>query len=182
MCVELQNHGNIECVFNRMMAIRESGLLQIWKRRWWPRKDFCGGSLVTETKIVDITDVQGAFYLAAIGVALGIAAFGIELLVNCIWGYRRRPKLVQTLIGAIGTSYGGRRARRAQRAIGAAQPPLARATRETECDALVYLNQTGRPSRRSREARVCGPRIAQGASLVAWSKNTIAESQTDSSR
>jgi hypothetical protein len=43
--------------------------------------------------------------------------------------------------------------------------------RVNECEAREYMNKTWRHSRREREARVCGPL-----------KNTIAESQTDSSR
>jgi hypothetical protein len=71
---------------------------------------------------------------------------------------------------------------RVARAIGAAQPSPASAKRENERKAREYMNETWRHNRREREARVCGSRIAQGASRLAWSKNTIAESQIDSSR
>jgi hypothetical protein len=69
------------------------------------------------------------------------------------------------------------------RAVGAAQPSRASTKRENKREAREYMNGTWRRSRREREARVYGARIAQGSSQVAWSKKQkFAESQTDSSR
>jgi hypothetical protein len=89
----------------------------------------------------------------------------------------RDPNWYKHFIRAIGISYGSRCAR-----IGAAQPSRASAKREKR-EAREYINGTWRRSRREREAGVCGARIAQGSSHVAWSKtNTFVESQTDSLR
>jgi len=55
-----------------MLSIHESGLLQVWKRRWWPKaKAVCPGSIVTEAKPISIVDVQSAFFVAAGGAVLG---------------------------------------------------------------------------------------------------------------
>ena len=64
-----------------MISIHESGLLQIWKRRWWPKSNFCSGNIVTEAKPIAIVDVQSAYYVCVIGILIGTTAFVCELIV-----------------------------------------------------------------------------------------------------
>ena len=64
-----------------MISIHESGLLQIWKRRWWPKSNFCGGNIVTEAKAITIVDVQSAYYVCVLGIVLGTIAFVCEIIV-----------------------------------------------------------------------------------------------------
>jgi hypothetical protein len=61
------------------------------------------------------------------------------------WLDRLNPKLVQKLIGEMGTIYGGLRARSARNRGGAAVP------RDNERDAREYRDGTGRRNRRVRE-------------------------------
>ncbi|ESO96489.1 hypothetical protein LOTGIDRAFT_115937, partial [Lottia gigantea] len=56
--------------YDEMLRIYETGLLQIWKKRWWPKKGTCKGSLVTEAKRIELVDLQSAFYVIAIGIVL----------------------------------------------------------------------------------------------------------------
>lgn len=66
-----------------MLSIHESGLLQVWKRRWWPKsKIICPGAIVTEAKPITLIDVQSAFYVAAGGAVIGFLVFIIEVIVG----------------------------------------------------------------------------------------------------
>ena len=67
-----------------MLSIHESGLLHVWKRRWWPKSTLCGKSTLPEAKPISIIDVQSAFYVAAGGALIGFGAFLVELLVGKI--------------------------------------------------------------------------------------------------
>ena len=63
-----------------MMKIHEGGLLQIWKRKWWPKGTFCKGDILTEAKPISLMDVQSAFYVCAIGITFSGIVFGVEFL------------------------------------------------------------------------------------------------------
>ncbi|XP_052784546.1 glutamate receptor ionotropic, kainate 2-like isoform X2 [Mya arenaria] len=89
------NSPHAQIFSKQMLSIHESGLLQVWKRRWWPKsKIICPGSIVTEAKPISIIDVQSAFYVAAGGALLGLLAFLTELLVVRIQKYiqSKNPK------------------------------------------------------------------------------------------
>lgn len=78
---------NVNAVFvllypkNRVVKIYESGLLQQWIKRWWPKRSFCGGSLVTEAKTLTVIDMQSSFYLIGIGMVAGGMALALEVIV-----------------------------------------------------------------------------------------------------
>ena len=55
---------------NRVGKIYESGLTQVWVRKWWPKQTFCSGSLVTQARTLNLMDVQSSFYVLAIGLGL----------------------------------------------------------------------------------------------------------------
>jgi len=65
-------------VWCRMVMIKESGLVNYWKAQWWPRQSFCSRGLVTEAKAVTMNDVQGAYYLMAILLAVSFLALMVE--------------------------------------------------------------------------------------------------------
>lgn len=78
-----------------MLSIHESGLLQVWKRRWWPKsKAICAGTIVTEAKPISLIDVQSAFYVAAGGAVIGFLAFLIELYVGKCTKYRPKKEVI----------------------------------------------------------------------------------------
>ena len=77
-----------------MILIHESGLLQVWKRRWWPKSNMCKSGLVTEAKAISIIDVQSAFYVAGGGAVLGFLAFLTEIVVAKIRQYRKKSRSV----------------------------------------------------------------------------------------
>lgn len=55
-----------------MKKIIEGGLINKWKKKHWPRQNFCSRGLVTEAKPVTLKDVQGAYY--ALGFLVFVAA------------------------------------------------------------------------------------------------------------
>ena len=65
-----------------MLSIHESGLLQVWKRKWWPKNSICSGDILPEAKPIKLVDVQSAFYVAAGGIVLGFVAFVSEIVVK----------------------------------------------------------------------------------------------------
>ena len=65
-----------------MIKIHEGGLFQIWKRKWWPKSNFCAGNPVPEAKPISFMDVQSAFYVCLIGIFLGALAFLFEILFH----------------------------------------------------------------------------------------------------
>lgn len=56
--------------FFRMVAISESGLLSIWKRKWWMRNSTCLGLLIRQAKPISLLDVQSAYYLLLLGITV----------------------------------------------------------------------------------------------------------------
>ena len=63
--------------------IHESGLIQVWKRKWWPKsKSVCAGSIVAEAKPISIIDVQSAFYVAAGGAVISFCIFVVEVIIG----------------------------------------------------------------------------------------------------
>ena len=58
--------------------IKESGIVNKWKATWWPRQSFCSRGMVTEAKAVTMNDVQGAYYLMAILLAVSFLTLMIE--------------------------------------------------------------------------------------------------------
>lgn len=73
--------------FSRIISIHESGLLQIWKLRHWPKPGFCKGSLLKEPKAITLIDVQSAFYMIGIGIFVASFTLFIEFLKQtyCKW-------------------------------------------------------------------------------------------------
>jgi hypothetical protein len=74
-----------------MLKIHEGGLFQIWKRKWWPKSNFCKGNQIPEAKPISLMDVQSAFYVCVIGIFVGFVAFTIELVVH-----KYRPNTTST--------------------------------------------------------------------------------------
>ena len=72
----------------RIMKINEGGLLQIWKRKWWPKNNFCVDNQMV-SKPISLMDVQSAFYVCVIGAFVGFVAFLTEVIV---FKYRTRHK------------------------------------------------------------------------------------------
>jgi hypothetical protein len=65
-----------------MIKIHEGGLYQIWKRKWWPKSNFCTGNSIPEAKPISFMDVQSAFYVCLIGIFIGLFAFVVEILFH----------------------------------------------------------------------------------------------------
>lgn len=78
-----------------MIKINEGGLFQIWKRKWWPKSNFCAGDTVPEAKPISLLDVQSAFYVCVIGIFLGLLAFVVEVLIHRYSSYKRTRKLCE---------------------------------------------------------------------------------------
>ena len=66
----------------RILNIHETGLMQIWKQKQWPKQNFCAGSLIKEAKPIKWIDIQTAFYLIGIGTIFGIFILGSEFIFS----------------------------------------------------------------------------------------------------
>ncbi|VDI62980.1 Hypothetical predicted protein [Mytilus galloprovincialis] len=80
--VGLSNNSPYTKIFSdSILYILESGLIQIWKQKHWPKQNFCAGSLLTEAKPIMWIDIQIAFYFLGGGVFLGvIVLFGEQII------------------------------------------------------------------------------------------------------
>lgn len=77
-----------------MLKVLESGLLQIWKTRRWPKQTLCGDSLVKANRAITIEDVQSAFYLIAVGISLATIVIIYEKIKhNCEIKNKKPDKL-----------------------------------------------------------------------------------------
>ena len=84
----IQNHLYM---FHRVMKIHEGGLLQIWKKKWWPKANFCTAKSFA-SKAISLVDVQSAFYVCVVGIFFGSMAFLIEILFHKYRMYRQKRK------------------------------------------------------------------------------------------
>ena len=66
----------------RILNIHETGLMQIWKQKQWPKQNFCAGSLIKEAKPIKWMDIQTAFYLIGIGTIFGVFILGSEFIFS----------------------------------------------------------------------------------------------------
>ncbi|XP_050405931.1 glutamate receptor ionotropic, kainate 3 [Patella vulgata] len=74
------NSPYLDMFTSQMIQIYESGLLQIWKQRWWPKTSYCAGSLQTHADAVDLLSLQSAFYIIAIGLFLALCVLVCEVI------------------------------------------------------------------------------------------------------
>ncbi|XP_069103797.1 glutamate receptor ionotropic, kainate 2-like [Argopecten irradians] len=87
--VGLPNNSPYTRLFaNAILSIHESGLLQIWKLKHWPKRSTCYGSMVPEATIVSLIDIQSAFYLIGIGIVVAVTVLTCE----CGYSYWKKRK------------------------------------------------------------------------------------------
>lgn len=75
--------------------MKEGGLIHKWKSKWWPRQSFCSRGVITESKPVTVFDMQGAYYLLGMSVAIAIVALLGETTVK-----NMLPQSCKTLLPA----------------------------------------------------------------------------------
>ncbi|KAL5020559.1 hypothetical protein ScPMuIL_003451 [Solemya velum] len=63
---------------NQMAYIVESGVLQSWKRKWWPKENTCQAS-ETNVRVITLLDVQSAFYIAGAMFVLALIILVLEI-------------------------------------------------------------------------------------------------------
>ena len=80
-------------MFCRILRLREDGLLDKWKKMYWPEKKQCGFKSAHRT--LTITDVQGFFYLMSGGLVLALIVLVIENGAKTFgWSFNRMKKRV----------------------------------------------------------------------------------------
>ncbi|KAL4222939.1 hypothetical protein ACF0H5_018980 [Mactra antiquata] len=90
------NSPHVQIFTRQMLSIHESGVLQVWKRRWWPKsKSICAGSIIAEAKPIKLIDVQSAFYVAAGGALIGFIAFVLEVIIGHVVKKRRTTQSLE---------------------------------------------------------------------------------------
>ncbi|GFR83294.1 glutamate receptor [Elysia marginata] len=80
--IGLPNNSAYTKLFSeQVVKVYESGLLQVWVKKWWPSRSFCAGSLVTEARTLNLKDVQSAFYLLGVGVLFAATLLLSEIAI-----------------------------------------------------------------------------------------------------
>lgn len=64
---------------SRIVAIIETGLIQTWMLKTWPKPENCDTS-ITDAKSINVSDFQFAFYLTGIGVMLAVLVLIYEYI------------------------------------------------------------------------------------------------------
>ncbi|KAK3794516.1 hypothetical protein RRG08_003667 [Elysia crispata] len=83
--IVLPNNSVYTKVFSdQVVKFYESGLLQVWVKKWWPQQTFCRGSLVTQARALSLVDMQSSFYVLAIGVAMSAVVIVLEATFNLL--------------------------------------------------------------------------------------------------
>ncbi|CAC5375410.1 unnamed protein product [Mytilus coruscus] len=84
----LPNNSPFTKIFtDEIISIHESGLLQIWRLRHWPKPGNCKESLLKESNAITLIDVQSAFYMIGIGIFVASCSLCMEFLKQkyCKW-------------------------------------------------------------------------------------------------
>jgi hypothetical protein len=68
----------LQIFIDRILSLKEGGILQIFKQKHWPNTDKCQGSVVTEAKEIELVDVQAAFIVIGVGIMFGIIVLFFE--------------------------------------------------------------------------------------------------------
>merc|ERR1739838_639107 len=67
---------------DRIIKMRDNGLLEGWKRKWWPKNQNCRPMKTTEAKPATLNDTQGAFYVLSIGIGFSCILLLIEKFLH----------------------------------------------------------------------------------------------------
>ncbi|CAG2221653.1 GRIN [Mytilus edulis] len=84
----LPNNSPFTKIFtDEIISIHESGLLQIWRLRHWPKPGNCKESILKESNAITLIDVQSAFYLIGIGIFVASCSLCMEFCKHkyCKW-------------------------------------------------------------------------------------------------
>lgn len=65
-----------------MITIVESGLLELWKSKWWPELNNCSSSGPASVKPISVLDVQGGYLVLGIGLGSALITLILENLIN----------------------------------------------------------------------------------------------------
>lgn len=83
----------IQCLY-RLRWQRENGLMNKYKRRWFPKKPICEGG-ARGFMTVGLQEVKPALYLLLIGTSLSLAILLFEFAVYHIVIWYNREKMMQ---------------------------------------------------------------------------------------
>ncbi|XP_067682378.1 glutamate receptor ionotropic, kainate 2-like isoform X4 [Haliotis asinina] len=78
-----QNSPYGRMISEKMLKIEQSGLLQIWRSRWWPKGSGCAGKTQVQAKIIELIDLQSAFYFLGVGLCTALLVLLGERLRQC---------------------------------------------------------------------------------------------------
>ncbi|XP_063399364.1 glutamate receptor ionotropic, delta-1-like [Mytilus trossulus] len=90
----LPNHSPFEKIFSdEVISILESGLLQVWKLKLWPKPGNCEGISATEAKSIGVIDIQISFHLISFGIGIAALTLFIERVKFwCIKTFAKRVR------------------------------------------------------------------------------------------
>ncbi|XP_052065508.1 glutamate receptor ionotropic, kainate glr-3-like [Mytilus californianus] len=92
--IGLPNHSPFEKIFSdEVIAVLESGLMQSWKLKLWPKPGYCKQISATEAKSIGIFDIQISFYLISFGIAIATFTLSVERIKFwCLKTSRKRER------------------------------------------------------------------------------------------
>ncbi|XP_064594549.1 glutamate receptor U1-like [Liolophura sinensis] len=67
---------------HHMITVVESGLLELWKSKWWPEMNNCTSSGPASVKAISVADVQGGYLVLGIGIGSALITFILENLIK----------------------------------------------------------------------------------------------------
>ncbi|CAC5388391.1 GRID1 [Mytilus coruscus] len=81
IALPLPNNSPFLKVFSdEIVAIIETGLIQTWMLKTWPKPEHCEETSITDAKSISVSDFQFAFYLTGIGVMLAVLSLIYEYI------------------------------------------------------------------------------------------------------
>ncbi|XP_041354578.1 glutamate receptor ionotropic, delta-1-like [Gigantopelta aegis] len=66
----------------RIIDIQSGGLMEIWKKHWWPQRNLCVNLSNARNRPIQLSDLQSIFYVAIIGLVLASVILITEKLVH----------------------------------------------------------------------------------------------------
>ncbi|CAC5388392.1 unnamed protein product [Mytilus coruscus] len=81
VALPLPNNSPFLKVFSdEIVAIIETGLIQTWMLKTWPKPENCEETSITDAKSISVSDFQFAFYLTGIGLMLAVLSLIYEYI------------------------------------------------------------------------------------------------------
>ncbi|XP_062567755.1 glutamate receptor ionotropic, kainate glr-3-like [Saccostrea cucullata] len=81
--VGLPNNSLYTKIFSdQIISLQEGGIMQTFKVKHWPKSIFCFAPSGLQSRPISLIDLQAAFYLTGIGIAMGFLVLKLEFILS----------------------------------------------------------------------------------------------------